>query len=120
MSSLVAAMVGCSRQLTSPAGAPAFWAASAMISAARTQQRTARGWGDMTTALPDLTAARALNSTVEVGLVRGMIPAMTPIGVPTAVIRFSLSTHRTPTARCPSMCRATNVVLYRFFRILCS
>ena len=103
MSSWVAASVGCSRQETSPGGAPARSAAAAMTSVARRQHSTARGWGDITTAFPDFTAARALNSTVDVGLVRGMSPAITPMGSPTAVIRLMGSAHSTPTARWRSM-----------------
>jgi hypothetical protein len=91
-----------------------------MISAARRVQRAARGWGACTTALPDFTAARLLNRVVDVGLVTGMIPAITPIGAPTAVTLARSSVHSTPTARRSSIQRATNPVLYRFLWILCS
>jgi hypothetical protein len=120
ISSWVAASVGASKQDTSPSGAPAATAASAMTSAARAVQRAARGCGACTTALPDFTAARLLNSVVDVGLVTGMMPAMTPIGAPTAVTRDASSTQSTPTARRSSIQRATNPVLYRFLWILCS
>ena len=72
---------------------------------------TALGWGENTTPLPDLTAASALKSTVEVGLVRGISAAITPTGQPTAVILLCSSTQSTPTALCRSMYLATKVVL---------
>jgi hypothetical protein len=118
ISSRVAASVGASRQETRPSGAPAATAASAITSAARREHLAARGCGACTMALPALTAARLLNSTVEVGLVTGMIPAITPIGLPTAVTRFASSTHSTPTARRSSIQLATNPVLYLFLMIL--
>src|SRR5882724_6665659 len=104
-------MVGVARHEISPFGAPALTAASAMISAARMLHRAARGCGAQTTALPDFTAARHLNSTVEVGFVTGIMAAMTPIGEPIAVIRLTSSTHRTPTVRMGRMDAATNCVL---------
>ena len=76
--------------------------------------RAARGCGACTIALPDFTAAMLLNSAVDVGLVTGMTPAITPIGAPTAVTRACSSTHSTPTARRCSIHRATKPVLYRF------
>ena len=82
-----------------------------MISAARSVHRAARGCGACTTALPDFTAARLLNRAVEVGLVTGMIAAMTPIGAPMAVTRARSSAQSTPTARRSSIQRATNPVL---------
>ena len=91
-----------------PFGAPALTAASAITSAARALHRAARGWGAQTIALPDLTAARHLKSTVEVGLVTGMIAAMTPIGEPIAVIRLASSTHNTPIVRIGNIEAATN------------
>ena len=120
MSAWVASSVGELRQPMRPSGAPAFTAASAMISAARFVQRAARGCGACTIALPALTAARDLNSVVAVGFVTGMIAAMTPIGEPMAVTLRSSSTQSTPIARCRSIQSATNPVLNRFFRILSS
>ena len=90
-----------------PGGAPARSAAWARTWAARLQQRAARGWGAQTMALPALTEARILKRTVEVGLVTGMIPATTPTGQPTAVVRARWSTQRTPTVRMSRRASAT-------------
>ena len=95
----------------SPSGAPAAVAAAAMSSAARAQHLTARGCGAQTMALPDLTAARILKITVDVGLVTGMIAAMTPTGEPIAVILPGSSTHSTPLVRMPRIDSATNSAL---------
>ena len=102
----------------SPRGAPAFSAARAMISAVRAQQRAARGCGAHTIAFPLFTAARHLKSTVDVGFVTGMIPAITPIGAPTAAMRFGSSTHSTPSVLISSIACATNRALYRFLNTL--
>src|SRR5262249_17736986 len=104
-------IVGSERHEMRPLGAPALTAASAMISAVRKHHRTARGWGAHTIALPDLTAARHLNRTVDVGFVTGIMAAMTPIGEPTAVMRLASSTHNTPMVRIGSIDAATNLVL---------
>ena len=82
-----------------------------MISAVRRVHVAARGCGACTTALPAFTAARLLNSVVDVGLVTGMMPAITPMGEPTAVTRARSSTQSTPTARRSSIHRATKPVL---------
>ena len=71
-------------------------------------------------ALPDFTAAMHLKSTVEVGFVTGMMPAMTPIGEPTAVMRLRSSTQSTPIVRIGSIDAATKIVLYLFLTILSS
>ena len=95
-------------------------AASDITSAVRTQQRAALGWGAQTMALPDFTAAMHLKRTVEVGLVTGMTPAITPIGEPTAVMRLASSTHSTPIVRIGSIDAATKIALYLFLTILSS
>ncbi len=102
--------LACSRHEISPSGAPARTAASAITSAARRQQRGGRGMRAHDEALPDLTAARHLNSTVEVGLVTGMIPAITPIGAPTAVdpVPVLVGPQHADACACRSMQRATN------------
>ena len=95
-------------------------AAAARISAARKQHWAARGCGACTIVLPALTAARHLKMTVEVGLVTGMIAAITPIGLPIAVIRPGSSTQSTPLVRRPCIEVATKSALSSLLRILSS
>src|ERR1039458_2202003 len=66
-------MVGSSRQVKTPSGAPCFTAASYMMRMASRQQVQAFGWGPKMTALRVLMAMMHLNSTVAVGLVMGVI-----------------------------------------------
>jgi hypothetical protein len=56
-----------------------------MIRMASWQQRQAFGWGPKITAFRVLMAMMHLNGTVEVGLVRGVIEKMSPIG--SAIVR---------------------------------
>ena len=91
-----------------------------MTSTVRAQHLAARGCGAQTMALPDFTAARHLKMVVEVGLVTGMIPAITPIGTPIAVTRVISSTHSTPSVRICIIACAQNLALNRFLRILSS
>ncbi len=100
-----------SRHCTRFSGAPAFTAAAAMTSDVRRQHFTARGCGACTIALPALTAARLLKITVDVGFVTGMIAAITPMGLPIAVIRPGPSTQSTPLVRIPTIESATNSAL---------
>ncbi len=65
---------------SAPGGIPAASAASRRISTLRSQQRTAYGDGRKSTALRVFAATIALNSTVDVGLVTGVIASTTPIG----------------------------------------
>src|SRR6516225_5462859 len=61
-------------------GRPTAWPASWSTSAARWQQRTARGDGRMTSAFRVLAQTIDLNSVVDVGLVIGSSASTTPIG----------------------------------------
>ena len=63
-----------------PGGSPSFSPAARSTSAARSAQRMAYGDGRNTIALRVLAATIALNSTVDVGLVIGVIASTTPIG----------------------------------------
>ena len=56
--------------------------------------------------------------TVEVGLVEGTMPAMTPTGTPTSQTRRSSSRRRAPTVRRPRMAPNTRTAAKRFFSVL--
>jgi len=63
-----------------PGGSPTFSPASRITAAERSAERTACGDGRKMIALRVLAATMALNSTVEVGLVIGVMAITTPIG----------------------------------------
>src|SRR5947209_17639801 len=68
--------ITCSELGGNPAASPASW----RTSAARRQQRTARGDGRMISALRVFAQTMDLNSVVEVGFVIGRSASTTPIG----------------------------------------
>src|ERR1035441_7117708 len=73
-------MVGDSTQVKTPTGAPCAMAVSYMIRMASWQQCQAFGWGAKITAFRVLMAMMHLKSTVDVGLVTGVIEKISPIG----------------------------------------
>jgi hypothetical protein len=79
------------------AGSPALTAASLTTLTVSLIQRTADGCGESIIAFLDLMAMRHLKIAVEVGLVDGMIPAITPRGL--AISIMSLVSETTPTVR---------------------
>ena len=76
---------------------PASAMACRMTLTVSRMQRRAVGWGENTMALPALMAISALYRVVDVGLVEGIRPAMTPMG--TAMVRtfFTSSRSSSPT-----------------------
>src|ERR1035441_9783531 len=92
-------MVGDSRQVKTPSGAACLTAASYMIRMASRQQVQAFGWGPKITAFRVLMAMMHLKSTVEVGLVMGVIEKMSPMGSATSTRPRSGNSRMTPTER---------------------
>ena len=88
--------VGSSIQPIISSGAPAFTAASRTILAASMVLFLALGCGEMIKPFLVLRARRDLNIAVEVGLVVGMIAAITPTGSAILVIPNPGSYSRTP------------------------
>ena len=80
----VASMEGCSIHWMQFSGAPAFTAASYTTRAASTEHFCAEGWNAKTMGLRVFTAIRLLNMVVEVGLVVGVTPQITPTGSATS------------------------------------
>ena len=78
-------------------GAPALIAASRIISPVFTQLFCACGWKPKIIAFLVFKASIALKITVEVGLVTGVTPAITPLGSAILTNCFSLSSSITPT-----------------------
>ena len=96
-SASVASMVGNVMHCTMPSGAPAFLAASQMTFAVSIIQFLAFGCGLMTMALPALIEIIDLYIVVDVGFVDGINAATTPIGTPTSISPFCLSSLMIPT-----------------------
>ena len=84
-------------------GAPAAMAASRTTRAASAEDRCAAGWKAKMIGLRVFSAIRLLKIAVEVGLVTGVIPQITPTGSAISTIPFSSSRLITPTVRRPSM-----------------
>src|ERR1019366_3818153 len=90
-------MVVFCRRVKTPSGGPCFTVASYMLRMASRQQVQAYGWGPKITALRVLMAMMHLNSTVEVGLVMGVIEKMSPIGSAPSTRPRSGNSRMTPT-----------------------
>ena len=84
ISAPVASMDGVSIHWMQFSGAPAFTAASYTRRAASAEHFCADGWKPKMMGLRVFTAIRLLNSVVEVGLVVGVTPAITPTGSATS------------------------------------
>lgn len=78
-------------------GAPAAMAASRTTLAAATEQPCAEGWKPKTIGLRVLSAMSALKIAVEVGLVTGVTPQMTPTGSAISVMPVISSRLMMPT-----------------------
>ena len=79
------------------AGAPAATAASRTILAAATELRWADGWKPKMIGLRVFSAMSDLKMVVEVGLVTGVMPQMTPTGSAISVMPVISSVEMTPT-----------------------
>ncbi|OQA07687.1 MAG: hypothetical protein BWY65_01787 [Firmicutes bacterium ADurb.Bin373] len=97
INSFVASIEVCSIQLMQFSGAPAFVAASSIIFAAAALHRCAPGWKLKIIGFLVFIEIRDLNIVVEVGLVTGVIPAITPTGSATSSYSSSSSTLIVPT-----------------------
>ncbi len=95
-------MSGCdtpSTQQIIPSGAPAARAAASMMRAASFEHCIADGCGQKMIVLRVFAIIRHLKSTVEVGLVIGVTPRMTPIGSAISLRLRSGYSRMTPTVR---------------------
>ena len=90
------ATVGSAIQPMMSSGAPAFTAASSTIRAASTVHFLARGWGLKMMPLRVLSASSDLKIAVEVGLVVGTMPAITPTGSATFAMPIASFSSITP------------------------
>ena len=100
MSSPDASSEGSSTHWMQFAGAPAATAASRTILAAATELRWADGWNPKMIGLRVFSAMSDLKMVVEVGLVTGVMPQMTPTGSAISVMPVISSVEMTPTVRC--------------------
>ena len=88
--------LGCSIQPIMSFGAPALTASSSIMRAVSTVHFLARGCGEKIMPLRVFRASRVLKMVVDVGLVVGIMPAITPMGSPTFIMPFSGSSSSTP------------------------
>ncbi len=89
-------MEGSSIQPIIPSGAPALTAASRTNLAAAIVDFLALGWGEKIIPFRVFRAINALNIVVEVGLVVGIIAAMTPRGSAIFAVPKNLSSSIIP------------------------
>ena len=120
ISSLVAPIEGCSIHWMQCSGAPAATAASRTTRAACAEHCCAAGWKPNTIGFRVFRASRLLKIVVEVGLVTGVTPAMTPTGSAISVIPVSSSWEITPTVRSPFIECVTCSQAKMFFTALSS
>ena len=97
ISAVVAAIDGCSTHWMQSLGAPAATAASRTTRAAATDELCALGWNAKMIGLRVLSAMSALKIVVDVGLVTGVTPQITPTGSAISVMPVSSSCEMTPT-----------------------
>ena len=95
----VAASDGVSTHWMQCSGAPAATAASRTMRAAATEHCCALGWNAKMIGLRVFREMRALKIAVDVGLVTGVMPAITPTGSAISVMPLMSSTLMTPTVR---------------------
>ena len=95
ISACESSMVGSSIHPIIPSGAPAATAASSTIFAASRVHRLARGCGLNTIPFRVFRTISALKIVVDVGLVTGTIPQITPIGSASVIVPAASSVSST-------------------------
>lgn len=105
-------------QLTSPFGAPAAASASERIRTVSWMHSLAFGCGENMMAFPAFRAISVLKITVDVGLVEGISPAITPTGTATSISLLLSSSLRIPTVRSPRIASVTVWAAKRFLSVL--